>query len=221
MPKSSEFNLKSFMKYFYFFFIGALTMNSYSQEFSFASGINFTTYNYKNSFGERNKNIDSERGSFYEFIYLRSLDRNKKLKFQLGGTLNEYNASSRNGNNSYSWESTYLGLKGGFIYTIFPTEYYLNVAISLALNLNGIIDGKQRLNGIDYDLTEQTEFNGPFLQTETGLSIYYDVNRGFKVGLGYQYSLNSKITKMTSETLAFSNNQIQFKLQFSPYEYHR
>ena len=209
------------MKYFYHFFIGALAMNSYSQEFSFATGINFTTYNYKNSFGERNKNIDSERGSFYEFIYLRSLDRNKKLKFQLGGTLNEYNASSRNGNNSYSWESTYLGLKGGFIYNIFPTEYYLNVAISLALNLNGIIDGKQRLNGIDYDLTEQTVFNGLFLQTETGLSIYYDVSRGFKVGLGYQYSLNNEITKMTSETLVFSNNQIQFKLQFSPYEYHR
>jgi|TARA_B110000238_G_C16065710_1_gene412619 hypothetical protein len=209
------------MKYFYLFFIGALTMNSYSQEFSFATGINFTTYKYENSFGERNRNIDSERGGFYEFIYLHSIDRNKKLKFQLGGTLNEYNASSRNGNNSYSWESSYLGLKGGFIYNIFPTEYYVNVAISLALNLNGIIDGAQRLNGIDYDLTKQPEFNGLFLQIETGLSIYYDVNSSFKVGLGYQYSLNNKITKKSSETLGFSNNQIQFKLQFLPYVYHR
>jgi hypothetical protein len=209
------------MKYLYFFFIGALTMNSYSQEFSFATGTNFTTYNYKNSFGERNRNIDSERGSFYEFIYLRSIDRNKKLKFQLGGSLNEYNASSRNGSSSYSWESTYLGLKGGIIYNIFPTEYLVNVAISLALNLNGIIDGKQRVNGIDFDLTEQTQFNGLFLQTETGLSIYYAVNKGFKVGLGYQYSLNNKIKKITSESLVYSNNQIQFKLQFSPYEYLR
>jgi hypothetical protein len=196
-------------------------MNSYSQEFSFATGINYATYNYKNSFGERNRNIDSERGSFYEFTYLHTINRNKKLKLQLGGTLNEYNASSINGNNSYSWESSYLGLKGGFIYNIFPTDYYLNVAISLALNLNGIIDGKQRLNGIDYDLTEQPEFNGLFLQTETGLSIYYKVNNGFKVGLGYQYSLNNKITKNSSEVLRFSNNQIQFKLQFSPYEYNR
>jgi hypothetical protein len=207
------------MKYYYLFFIGALAMNSYSQEFSFATGINFTTYQYKNSFGERNRNIDSERGSFYEFIYLNTIS--KKLKFQLGGTLNEYNASSRNGTNSYAWESTYLGLKGGFIYHIFPTEYYLNVAINVAFNLNGIIDGTQHLNGIDYDLTKQPEFNGLFLQTETGLSIYYTVNSGFKVGVGYQYSLNNKITKNSSEVLGFSNNQIQFKLQFSPYEYYR
>lgn len=207
------------MKYYYLFFIGALAMNSYSQEFSFATGINFTTYQYKNSFGERNRNIDSERGSFYEFIYLNTIS--KKLKLQLGGTLNEYNASSRNGTNSYAWESTYLGLKGGFIYYIFPTEYYLNVAINVAFNLNGIIDGTQHLNGIDYDLTKQPEFNGLFLQTETGLSIYYTVNSGFKVGVGYQYSLNNKITKNSSEVLGFSNNQIQFKLQFSPYEYYR
>jgi hypothetical protein len=207
------------MKYYYLFFIGALAMNSYSQEFSFATGINFTTYQYKNSFGERNRNIDSERGSFYEFIYLNTIS--KKLKLQLGGTLNEYNASSRNGTNSYAWESTYLGLKGGFIYHIFPTEYYLNVAINVAFNLNGIIDGTQHLNGIDYDLTKQPEFNGLFLQTETGLSIYYTVNSGFKVGVGYQYSLNNKITKNSSEVLGFSNNQIQFKLQFSPYEYYR
>jgi len=207
------------MKYYYLFFIGALAMNSYSQEFSFATGINFTTYKYKNSFGERNRNIDSERGSFYEFIYLNTIS--KKLKLQLGGTLNEYNASSRNGTNSYAWESTYLGLKGGFIYHIFPTEYYLNVAINVAFNLNGIIDGTQHLNGIDYDLTKQPEFNGLFLQTETGLSIYYTVNSGFKVGVGYQYSLNNKITKNSSEVLGFSNNQIQFKLQFSPYEYYR
>jgi hypothetical protein len=207
------------MKYYYLFFIGALAMNSYSQEFSFATGINFTTYQYKNSFGERNRNIDSERGSFYEFIYLNTIS--KKLKLQLGGTLNEYNASSRNGTNSYAWESTYLGLKGGFIYHIFPTEYYLNVAINVAFNLNGIIDGAQYLNGIDYDLTKQPEFNGLFLQTETGLSIYYTVNSGFKVGVGYQYSLNNKITKNSSEVLGFSNNQIQFKLQFSPYEYYR
>ena len=207
------------MKYYYLFFIGALAMNSYSQEFSFATGINFTTYKYKNSFGERNRNIDSERGSFYEFIYLNTIS--KKLKLQLGGTLNEYNARSRNGTNSYAWESTYLGLKGGFIYHIFPTEYYLNVAINVAFNLNGIIDGTQHLNGIDYDLTKQPEFNGLFLQTETGLSIYYTVNSGFKVGVGYQYSLNNKITKNSSEVLGFSNNQIQFKLQFSPYEYYR
>jgi hypothetical protein len=207
------------MKYYYLFFIGALAMNSYSQEFSFATGINFTTYQYKNSFGERNRNIDSERGSFYEFIYLNTIS--KKLKLQLGGTLNEYNASSRNGTNSYAWESTYLGLKGGFIYHIFPTEYYLNVAINVAFNLNGIIDGTQHLNGVDYDLTKQPEFNGLFLQTETGLSIYYTVNSGFKVGVGYQYSLNNKITKNSSEVLGFSNNQIQFKLQFSPYEYYR
>jgi hypothetical protein len=207
------------MKYFYHFFIGALAMNSYSQEFSFATGINFTTYQYKNSFGERNRNIDSERGSFYEFIYLNTIS--KKLKFQLGGSLYEYNARSRNGTNSYAWESTYLGLKGGFVYHIFPAEYYLNVAINVALNLNGIIDGTQHLNGIYYDLTKQSEFNGLFLQTETGLSIYYTVNSGFKVGVGYQYSLNNKITKNSSEVLGFSNNQIQFKLQFSPYEYYR
>ena len=67
------------MKYYYLFFIGALAMNSYSQEFSFATGVNFTTYKYKNSFGERNRNIDSERGNFYEFIFLHAINKNKKL----------------------------------------------------------------------------------------------------------------------------------------------
>ena len=79
------------MKHFYLLFIGALAMNSYSQEFSFATGINFTTYKYKNSFGERNRNIDSERGSFYEFIYLHfswvALLMNTMLAVEMGTTL--------------------------------------------------------------------------------------------------------------------------------------
>lgn len=213
--------MKSKSKYCIILFIGIATMKINSQEIrinspeiSFATGLNFTTYDYKNNLAEKNNNLSIGRGNFYEISYLISIDRKRTLQFQLGGTINEYNANGGDNNNIYSWESTYLGLKGGFIFNLLPSDSQFNIALNMGLNLNGIIDGDQRINGLIYDLTKQEEFKGLFLQGDAGISIRYNLNNYSGIGVGYQYSRSRKIENTTNEVLMFSNNQIQFRLHY-------
>ena len=60
-----------------------------SPEISFATGLNFTTYDYKNNLAEKNNNLSIGRGNFYEISYLISIDRKRTLQFQLGGSINK------------------------------------------------------------------------------------------------------------------------------------
>lgn len=191
-----------------------LSTSLFSQSVFFTTGKNYTDYDFTTSEKNQDSEFASGSGNFYEISYLISIDRKRTLQFQLGGTINEYNANGGDNNNIYSWESTYLGLKGGFIFNLLPTESRFNIALNMGLNLNGIIDGDQRINGLIYDLTKQEEFKGLFLQGDAGMSIRYNLNKYFGIGVGYQYSRSKKIENTTNEVLMFSNNQIQFRLHY-------
>ena len=67
---------------------------TYSQEAYFSMGRNFTTFDYTNSEGNTNDNIEGSSGAAYELGYVFSLS--DKLGLAAGLTLNEFNATGGN-----------------------------------------------------------------------------------------------------------------------------
>ncbi|SDE12258.1 hypothetical protein SAMN05421636_103316 [Pricia antarctica] len=203
------------MKYFLFILMVLALIEGRSQDLILASGTNSTSYDYKNSLGQTNENIDGSSGTFYEIVYLAPLGLNGRLNYILGAALNEYNAEGGTIESVYTWETSYMGFKGGITYDIFTTDSGFKTTFVFALQTSFIVDGNQRINGASFDLTKEDEFKGIFIQPITGLDISYPVSDKLTLGLGYNYSKISKIGNKTEEALNFSNHQWQIRLQFS------
>ena len=187
---------------------------TYSQDAYFSMGRNFTTYDYTNSEGNPNDNIEGSSGAAYELGYVFYLG--DKLGLAAGLTLNEFNATGGNQVNNYSWETNYLGVQGILKYEIIGdrrSDFGLNV--NGGVNLNHIVNGKQKINGQTFDLTAEDEFKGLFVQPIIGLDAKYQINSDFAIGLGYHYSKSFGLTNSTPQKLNFNNSQLQFNLVMS------
>lgn len=186
---------------------------TYSQEAYFSMGRNFTTYDYTNSDGNSNDNIEGSSGAAYELGYVFSLG--DKLGLAAGLTLNEFNATGGNQVNNYSWETNYLGVQGIAKYAILDNRSGFGLNVNAGVNLNHIVNGKQKINGQTFDLTNNDEFKGLFVQPIIGLDAKYQISETFALGLGYHYSKNFGLTNSTPQKLNFNNSQLQFNLVMS------
>ena len=202
------------MKHFLSCMLIVLALNfTYSQEAYFSMGRNFTTYDYTNSDGNSNDNIEGSSGAAYELGYVFSLG--DKLGLAAGLTLNEFNATGGNQVNNYSWETNYLGVQGIAKYAVLDNRSGFGLNVNAGVNFNHIVNGKQKINGQTFDLTNNDEFKGLFVQPIIGLDAKYQISETFALGLGYHYSKNFGLTNSTPQKLNFNNSQLQFNLVMS------
>ena len=113
----------------------ALNFSS-AQEVYLNVGRNFTTYDYTNSQGEDNPNIESSSGASYEVGYIFPMG--DKFGIAAGITLDQFNATGGNLVNNYSWNTNYLGLQGMAKYKVLesnrsPISVNLNAGINFTL----------------------------------------------------------------------------------------
>ena len=123
-----------------------------SQTAYFYTGLNTSSYDYENSEGNSNKNVQSSNGSFFEIGYSfplefsrrsRSYGRYSRLQFKTGFTLNEYNATGGNTLDNYEWDSQFLGLRTDLEYYFLSSDF-LSVSVDGGLGLEVFLNGKQK-----------------------------------------------------------------------------
>ena len=126
-----------------FIYLSALLFSSIigAQNVFFNTGVNMTTYDYSNSSGKNNNNIQSSNGAFYEMGYGIPLQFNSRYrgrysitKIKMSLTLNEYNATGGNSLDNYDWKTQYLGFRTNLEYFILDTDFF-------TLALDGGVDG--------------------------------------------------------------------------------
>lgn len=184
----------------------------HSQEIYFYTGKNYTNYDYKSDTGSTNPNLQAGSGNFYEMGYVKSL-KIRNLKYAIGLSLDEYNAIGGNSVNSYSWNTQYLGIQNGLVYSFLNYKDF-NFVVKGGLGLATMIYGKQELNGTYYDLSSQKEFSGLFIQPNLGFEAKYKITEKGYLSMGYAYSKNAKISNSSGEKVVFNTNQIQFGIHF-------
>lgn len=195
-----------------------------SQTAFFSTGLNSTSYDYKNTMGNSNDNVQSSSGSFYEIGYsfplemsrrTRSLGRYSRLHFKTALSLNEYNATGGNTIDNYQWDSKYLGLRTDL-------EYYFLGADLVAVSVDGglgfefLLNGKQKIGGSTYNLKDSDEFNGLYLTPRIGLNVSVNISEEVSLITGYSFS-KAISSKSGDESVSFNNSQLKFGIIIQVY----
>ena len=138
----------------------------FSQNIFLNTGVNLTTYDYKNSSGGSSENGLSSNGMFYEWGYSIPLDFSKRsrgwgrysrMQFKTSFTLNDYNATGGNSLDNYDWKSQYAGLRTGVEYMVFPRIFALSEVV-WAENRPSFNDFKNKVTGM-YPILDKMDIN--------------------------------------------------------------
>ena len=116
--------------------------------------------------------------------------------------------------NSYSWNTQYLGVQGGFTYSIFDRKDF-DILPKFGLNMGTIISGKQTINGTYYDLTKEKEFSGLLITPSLGVQVKYNLSASGFISLGYSYCKGFNLSNSTDQKLSFNTNQLQFGVHYA------
>ena len=202
------------MKHLFSIALIVLALNfSSAQEVYLNVGRNFTTYDYTNSQGDSNPNVESSSGASYEVGYIFSLG--DKFGIAAGLTLDQFNATGGNMVNNYSWDTSYLGLQGVAKYKVLEANRSpISLNLNAGINFNHIIGGEQKINGQTFKLTDEDEFKGLFFKPIIGLDVQYFLLDNIAIGIGYHYSKNFGLSS-GEQDLNFNNSQLQFGILMS------
>ena len=202
------------MKHLFSIAIIVFALNfSSAQEVYLNVGRNFTTYDYTNSQGASNPNIESSSGASYEVGYIFSLGN--KLGIAAGITLDQYNATGGDMVNNYSWDTNYFGFQGLARYSVLgSSRSSLSINIKGGANVNHIISGEQKIHGQTFKLTDEDEFKGLFFKPLVGFDMQYFLLDEIAISIGYTYSKNFGLNS-GEQDLNFNNSQLQFGILMS------
>ena len=198
----------------------------FSQNIFLNTGVNLTTYDYKNSSGGSSENVLSSNGMFYELGYSVPLDFSKRsrgwgrysrMQFETSFTLNDYNATGGNSLDNYDWKSQYAGLRTGVEYMVFPNNA-VTLSVEGSFGFETLLNGKQKIGGETFNLKDSEEFNGLFITPKFGLNAVYNVTEdvGLSGGLHFSKALSMK-GESRNETLQFNNTHFSFGITIQAY----
>ena len=186
------------------------TIQFNGQDLELIVGRNFTTYDYTNSEGASNPNLDGASGSYIEVSYNVPFNRNEDFYHSLGLALNQFNATGGDYASSYSWDTNYLGVKSGLKYYFTSPNSFVKAAAKTGFGINTIINGQQKINGATFDLTQEDEFTAVSVQPYLGIELKYEVTSGILLGVGYNYSKSFGVATGDAEKLNFNNSRFEF-----------
>jgi len=186
------------------------TIQFNAQDLELIVGRNFTTYDYTNSEGASNPNLDGASGSYIEVSYNVPFNRNQDFYYSLGLALNQFNATGGDYASSYSWDTNYLGVKSGLKYYFTSQNSFVKAAAKTGFGINTIINGQQKINGATFDLTQEDEFTAVSVQPYLGIELKYEVTSGILLGVGYNYSKSFGVANGDAEKLNFNNSRFEF-----------
>ncbi len=134
-------------------------LNIQSQEVAFNVGTNYTDYSF-----DANDDFEaSGMGSHFEIGYTKKIGKTKtekSLGYSLSLNLNQYNASYGNMASSYSWETSYIGIRNGLDVPLLVMNNGLRLDVLFGVSLSTILKGQQKVNNMVYDISDHSEFCG-------------------------------------------------------------
>jgi hypothetical protein len=184
---------------------------SIGQEIFIKTGINQTSYDFKDKNGEKLAGLNPELGQSYQVGAGIPLF-NQRAKYEVGLTLDAYNASGGNLTKFYNWNTTYGGVRNSF--TFFPIQEAVTLGIVANLGVSTILNGTQILNNTRYSLRDNPEFNGALLHPGLGLSLSYTILPNGYLSFQYDYSRSVRLGNKTEEELNFRTTRILFGIHF-------
>lgn len=207
--------MKQLLKSRLFFILAVVfSFSVQGQEIYFSTGLNITSYDFKST-DNLPLTLNSKTGQFYELGYrLKIMD--ERLLYGVGLAINNFNATGGDTANHYTWETTYIGLNNQLEYVVLPSlRSPIELSVGAQMQLMTILNGEQSINGTLYDLTQEDEFKGIWIQPGAIFTVKYFVDDAWQLSLGYNYSVGLNVSNSTEEKFKINNQQIRFGIHFN------
>lgn len=188
-----------------------ISMTGKAQDFFFKTGVNQTAYTFKDAAGISMEELLPGVGSSYQAGFGLPL-YDYWVRYEVGVTVDAYNASGGDAGNIYGWNTTYGGLRNSVGF--FPLDGDLTLGILGNFGVSRIITGAQTLNNAQYSLQDHPEFRGVMMQPGVGLSVSYNILNNGYLTFDYDYSRMQRIKDNLAEKLSFTTHRILFGVHF-------
>ena len=207
--------MKQLLKSRLFFILAVVfSFSVQGQEIYFSTGLNITSYDFKST-DNLPLTLNSKTGQFYELGY-RFTMLDDRLLYGVGLAINNLNATGGDTANHYTWETTYIGLNNQLEYVVLPSlRSPIELSAGVQMQLMTILNGEQSINGALYDLAQEDEFKGIWIQPGAIFTAKYFVNDAWQLSLGYNYSVGFNLSNSTEEKFKINNQQIRFGIHFN------
>ena len=181
------------------------------REVVFTVGTNYTDYSF-----DANDDFEATgMGSHFEIEYTKKIGKTKtekSLGYSLSLNLDQYNASYGNMASSYSWETSYIGVRNGLDLPLLNMKNGLHLDALYGVSLSTILKGQQKINNMVYDISTHPDFSGLIGWLDAGLKLSYDLKDDVKLALGYTMSENFKITGKSTQSIKLKNSRVNLSL---------
>lgn len=203
------------------FLILFLVGTTQAQEIYLFTGKNYTTFNLRND-GESANPFDKKgSGSSYEIgvsipIPITRLAFDNPLNYNLGLTLNQYNAEAGTMSNLYEWKTEYVGIQNLIVYSFIKSNHF-DLAVKGGFNFGTMLSGNQKINNSYYDLKSQKDFSGVVFTPSLGVQAKCNLSEYGYLSLGYNYLASTNLSNNTPKKLTLKTHQILFGIHFQIY----
>lgn len=187
---------------------------AFAQELYFKTGMNATTYEFRNPSGVKLTNFLPAAGSSYEFGFEFPFVKTeqtypplvKQVKNQVSLTLEELNGASGDKLTSYRSETRFMGFANrlSFMGTAGPLELGITGLAGIAT----LLSGTQTFNTSLVDLRESADFKSGFFRYGLGFSTAYGRLDIARLSLSYEFSKHHRLNKKFEEKLNFLTHSI-------------
>jgi hypothetical protein len=204
--------------------------NCLAQDVFFKAGKNFTTYDYKNSDGQKVFDFSAGEGFSYQIGLGLPIPLNRKnqhsqkekakdgrirLRNEISLIANHYNAQGGDMNSNYTYETSFGGIQNQL--SILAQIGKLEFGILGILGVNKLISGTQVINNERYNLKDYQEFRSEFLQTGLGGSVSYPLLKNAFLSATYQHTKNKRPKMQDEEHINFNSRIILLGIHFKIY----
>lgn len=182
---------------------------SFSQQLYMEIGSTISSFDYRNSRGDRLDNLLSQSKSHLGMGYRHTLNKAQTIFLRGGFTYNNYGAigSESSVDNYFEWDVSYLGIKGGADIKIFQHNdfvFFANGSVATEF----LVRGTQTINNDVFNLVGEEEFNNNILFLRAGLSVQYPISSGTAIVASYNYGSSILISSgINAEKLKLNAHQ--------------
>lgn len=190
-----------------------LGFHIHGQELITETGLNFTSFEFTNSQGEKLENLQPKTKNYLALGYRQNIVNN--VLYLYGGfSFNQYGAigSDDTVGNYFEWDTSYLGLNFNADVKILNTNAFA-MLLRAGTSVEFMLQGTQTLNNQVFNLKGEEEFKDTTLFFKGGIIFQYQISQN--LGIFTQYTYAKSTENGNTQKLKFQSNMIGVGLTIS------
>jgi opacity protein-like surface antigen len=184
---------------------------TFAQQLYIEGGKTLSSFDYKNSQGDRLDNLQATTHSFMTVGYRKQIFT-KNLNLSLAASYASYGAigSDDTLDNYMEWDVNYVGLNVDLDYHLFHIKK-ASVYVKGGMSGSFLVQGTQTINNRVIDLKNEDDFDTTMIAMQAGVGFSHPISEHLSFYAQYMYGKSMDVAS-GNETLKIKSNNLSFGL---------